>query len=142
MAITSFVSRMRNGSSTYNKEQGSTSTVSLHLQNGRVLPKEVQNPDGTTVTPPDFPPGHELWNPNQQLNNPDMIQNSNDQAVSKNRGISFKKRLFSRAGGQKLPSAQPMEGPIALSSNAKLDLFKMPNNEIDMVLVLQAIEKR
>jgi hypothetical protein len=141
MALTSFVSRLRNGSSTFNKDQGSTSTVSLHIQPDGA----VQRPATASGAPPDFPTGNELWHADQ-FEQHELVQNPNIQIIGKNQGASIKKRFFSRSGAPKLPIPLPSAAGAlsALSSADKLGLLRLPtgSHKIDMVTVLKAIEER
>jgi hypothetical protein len=138
----SFLTRMRNGSHTFNKDQSSISTISLPLpQNGT-----SQRPVLSSTTPPDFPPDAQ---PGQQVDGRELAHDRNNtQAVDKNQSLSLRKRFFSKSGAPVATTPRPMTINMnmndgdGMSVKEKLRLLMLSNGKIDMVMVLQAIEER
>jgi hypothetical protein len=145
----SLFSRSRNEPQTFNKEQGSNSTISLPRQvNGMAQRPATSN--GTTHGSQSFSQSMEHWPQGQQHQQHEMMQNknqnnmhSNMKAMEKNQGMSLRKRFFSSSKSATPTAMMPnqMNNSAGMAMRDKMGMMP-PNGNLDMMMVMRAIEEK
>lgn len=141
----SFLTRMRNGSHSFTKDQSSVSTLSLPIQQD--VPA-AQRPVETVAAPITSPPDAPLAQQVQEMGRNELQNHENaPQSVNRPQGLSLRKRFFSRSGAPMATIPRPMSIP-SCEDTESIDVKEHPNammlpdGKIDMVTILQAIEQK